>query len=880
MVTTLFTWLLHSAAASTVILVLAAIAVRIWSEPADRVRIIQASFAASLLALVLLALPRFTLVSLEFRSAESQPRIEGSVAAVSATPLARPDALHENPIDEPGRILLASKTPAPRDWYAILTRTIVIAYFAGVSLMISRLALGRLRLSELQRRARPAPPSLNAQLTHLLGRPHPMVRLLLNEEIVVPITWGIWRPVILLPATTTHNPTQLRYALAHEGTHLLRGDNATWGLARLLQCVLYYQPLFWLLRRRLLVSMDQLADAAAAGQGESAPDYAAFLVELARRRLVGEPAPALSMGGRGAMLCQRVELLLSATRPLRERCSRRMSVALATIALALGVLCAGVRLDAQAAVPDEKPAAAINEASEGLTYTGTVLNRVTGKPIAGAKVEVDRRDQRSVEHYLLEKTQLETDADGKFSFTLSPEQLALPGLFVITNAQHPDYTKSDHFYATQNDIRMERAKGTQATWYLTKLWPGEAISGTVVDPKGSPLKNERISGYLRSTIEQEDDLDVWIETTTDSDGRFRVVTPANWEGVLWIQPDRYCYKVLRVRDQRGDLGTLTLRQGADITGRVLDVDGRPIANVEVQAHSRSDGPEVDEFLDKHSISHYIKRNVVTDTNGEFTLISLPEGAYQLRMKNPQEDGYNFFPLPHVFEFSTVKVAPGVELKPLVIQALPHVTVAGRLLDSSGNPRSSNHGFWAGGRFHNQHFAVESDEPGEDGKFSCLVPQGIHDLKLDFVFSSSKANRWRRGPGQPLNRGLVVKLGPVDEDISGLEIVQYKSPIVLVKAVDEDGKATSVGIPSSEYVRPSSESEEISSWTEGGHASFEQQDDGRWRSEGMLPDEPLRITIDKPGYTTEPQEVSLPEGAEKELVFVLTKTPEDEGGKLD
>ncbi len=163
-----------------------------------------------------------------------------------------------------------------------------------------------------------APVSMQAELTRVLGNSRPAVRLLLSQEIEVPITWGIWRPVILLPATTTHNPTQLRYVLAHEGTHLLRGDNATWGLASLLQCVLYYEPLFWLLRRRLLVSMDQLADAAAAGQGESAPDYAAFLVELARRRLVGETPLALSIGGRGAMLRQRVELLLSATRPLRE----------------------------------------------------------------------------------------------------------------------------------------------------------------------------------------------------------------------------------------------------------------------------------------------------------------------------------------------------------------------------------------------------------------------------------------------------------------------------------------------------------------------------------------------------------------------------------
>ena len=97
--------------------------------------------------------------------------------------------------------------------------------------------------------------------------------------------WGVRRPVIMLPSSTSTDDdiTRLRYCLAHEWTHVVRRDYATWQLATLLQLFLYYQPLFWQLRRQLAVSMDQLADAAAAGHGESPPDYAAFLLELARR---------------------------------------------------------------------------------------------------------------------------------------------------------------------------------------------------------------------------------------------------------------------------------------------------------------------------------------------------------------------------------------------------------------------------------------------------------------------------------------------------------------------------------------------------------------------------------------------------------------------
>ena len=54
------------------------------------------------------------------------------------------------------------------------------------------------------------------------------------------------------------------------------------------------------------------------------------------------------------------------------------------------------------------------------------------------------------------------------------------------------------------------------------------------------------------------------------------------------------------------------------------------------------------------------------------------------------------------------------------------------------------------------------------------------------------------------------------------------------------------------------------YTTGGHVSFEHQDDGRWRSSQLLPDEPIEVTVKKEGYTCEPQELSLAEGDEQEL----------------
>ena len=85
-------------------------------------------------------------------------------------------------------------------------------------------------------------------------------------------------------------------------------DAWTWNLACLAGLVLFYQPLFWWLRRQLRLCQDYLADARAAAAG-SAEDYAAFLVRLARIRRSAPAVPALGIGDRRSNLYRRIIML-------------------------------------------------------------------------------------------------------------------------------------------------------------------------------------------------------------------------------------------------------------------------------------------------------------------------------------------------------------------------------------------------------------------------------------------------------------------------------------------------------------------------------------------------------------------------------------------
>ncbi len=54
----------------------------------------------------------------------------------------------------------------------------------------------------------------------------------------------------------------------------------------------------------------------------------------------------------------------------------------------------------------------------------------------------------------------------------------------------------------------------------------------------------------------------------------------------------------------------------------------------------------------------------------------------------------------------------------------------------------------------------------------------------------------------------------------------------------------------------------------GDVHFERQDDGRWRSAQLLPDEEFTVHVEADGYEPKAEKLTLPEGAVKELEVKL------------
>ena len=123
----------------------------------------------------------------------------------------------------------------------------------------------------------------------------------------MPMTWGIVRPVVMLPADAAQWPAdRLRTVLLHELIHVRRCDLLAQALAQVACCLYWFHPLAWLALRQLRDERERACDDAVLLQGVPPHEYAAQLLDMVRglrvRRstLAGAPAMAESSGSNPA----------------------------------------------------------------------------------------------------------------------------------------------------------------------------------------------------------------------------------------------------------------------------------------------------------------------------------------------------------------------------------------------------------------------------------------------------------------------------------------------------------------------------------------------------------------------------------------------------
>jgi TonB family protein len=233
-------------------------------------------------------------------------------------------------------------------------------WLAGAGMTALWFLVGTLRTLWMVRRATPAPDAAELAASLGIGR---RVRVLFSHATPMPMTWGLFRPVVVLPKGAGEwPPARLRTVLLHELVHVRRLDLLAQQIGQAACCLYWFHPLAWIVARQLRKEREQACDDAVLARGVSAPEYAGHLMDLVRalaaRRNAWSHAPAMAeVSG----LELRVRALLD-SRLDRRPLNRRKGLAIAAAGAALLLPLAAVsetRPAAPTAAAEPAPAPAI-----------------------------------------------------------------------------------------------------------------------------------------------------------------------------------------------------------------------------------------------------------------------------------------------------------------------------------------------------------------------------------------------------------------------------------------------------------------------------------------------------------------------------------------
>ncbi len=200
--------------------------------------------------------------------------------------------------------------------------------------------------SALVRNARPA--SIGADYVAMWNRSKERLSvrtasLMCSRDVPGPVTAGIWRPVLLLPATfiEEHSRTEFLAAVGHECAHIRRNDfwkNVCYEIAGLLTA---FHPVTWFIKSRIAHTREMICDRMAAEELLDRRTYGESLLQLATKMSTVHSAVFHTMGMFDAnVLERRIMTLMNSQTPM-SRIRRYLSGTAAILLLAISASVTG-----------------------------------------------------------------------------------------------------------------------------------------------------------------------------------------------------------------------------------------------------------------------------------------------------------------------------------------------------------------------------------------------------------------------------------------------------------------------------------------------------------------------------------------------------------
>ena len=411
----------------------------------------------------------------------------------------------------------------------------LIVWAFGFSLVVVRLVAGLACLAWVSAHAKPIFDEDWIRNVSELSQFHKLARsvrlLQCSSPLAMPLTWGILRPVIVLPSgATLWTEDRYRMVLAHELAHIARHDWFLQICAEVARCFYWFHPLVWLATARLRQESERASDDAVLRSGIAPSHYASQLLDLARTLENSGRAGSTALAiARPSNLERRFAAMLNPSIN-RHTLSARTRFLVPFLALTFLLPLAALRLTAQNL--SGKVSGSIHDISgTGVANATIIMSNLADNTIDSITMSTSDRDgnfsfkalpageyelkvmKRGFEPFRLSRVTLESGRDFFQSTTLQPGTI-IEEVEVVPNGTAKPLSSG----ATGKTSRIRVGGDIEAPHLITKVQPvypesaklagdsGIVILHAIISKDGKPLSlrimNSQIDPDLaRSAVE-------------------------------------------------------------------------------------------------------------------------------------------------------------------------------------------------------------------------------------------------------------------------------------------------------------------------------------------------------------------------------------------
>jgi len=184
----------------------------------------------------------------------------------------------------------------------------------------------------------------NKKLASETGKP---IYLAISGQNYIPVTFGMIKPVILIPQSLTAEPQKMNLAVRHELTHIQQSDFGTHLLVTAIQAVFWFHPLIHILSSQIVEYREMRCDSLIiADSSVSRKEYASLLFELLPMPNLNQKV-SVNMAQSSSNLKERIDRITrqTANQVYPYRSSLTMLTTL-LVALAIGMACTDMQTQA------------------------------------------------------------------------------------------------------------------------------------------------------------------------------------------------------------------------------------------------------------------------------------------------------------------------------------------------------------------------------------------------------------------------------------------------------------------------------------------------------------------------------------------------------